>query len=90
MIAQSLNKYNGELPVYRYRFNHLPHSTTASALSRGITTGVEQNYVFSNMVPDWPWDQALAVQMTSAWVSFAYDLNPNSGTGEKSSTPDET
>lgn len=76
MIAQELAKHNGkETPVYRYRFNQLPHNT--SSLAKGITTGLEQSYVFSNLVPDFAWDQALARDMTSAWASFAYSLDPN-------------
>jgi carboxylesterase type B len=79
MIAQSLTKNNGKNPVYRYRFNHLPNNTTTPA--RGISTGAEQSYIFSNLVPKHPWDQALAYEMTSAWVSFTYNLNPNPGGG---------
>src|SRR5512142_2851416 len=75
MIAQSLTQHNGNVPVYRYRFNHLPSGSGAS--SRGVGTGVEQSYVFSNSVPNSPYDSALAYEMSSAWVSFAYDLNPN-------------
>ncbi|KAK8041526.1 Alpha/Beta hydrolase protein [Apiospora phragmitis] len=36
------------VPVYRYRFNQLPPG--GSSPSRGISTGVEQAYVFSNFV----------------------------------------
>jgi carboxylesterase type B len=80
MIAQQLAKHNGkEAPVYRYRFDQLPRNT--SSLAKGITTGLEQSYVFSNLVPDFAWDQALAREMTSAWVSFAYSLDPNHGQG---------
>jgi len=78
MIARSLSKNNGNA-VYRYRFNALPHS--AVAFGKGITTGLEMNYVFSNLVADYPWDKALAYEMTSAWISFAHDLNPNRGEG---------
>lgn len=74
------------VPVYRYRFNQLP---PGGSLARGISTGVEQAYVFSNFVgassdaatPS-AWDQALAYEVTSAWVSFSHDLNPNPGGSE--------
>lgn len=80
MIAQTLAQDG--VPVYRYRFNHLPYNT--SAVARGIGTGAEQNYVFSNLVPTHPWDQSMAYQMSAAWISFAHDLDPNSGTVGKS------
>jgi len=73
MIAQTLAKDG--VPVYRYRFNHLQSNTTAT--SRGISTGVEQRYVFSNQIPNQPWDQNMAYQMSSAWINFAHDLDPN-------------
>jgi carboxylesterase type B len=74
MIAQTLA--NDGVPVYRYRFNHLQANTTA--ISKGIGTGVEQRYVFSNEIPKQPWDQNLAYQMSSAWISFTHSLDPNS------------
>jgi carboxylesterase type B len=78
MIARALSAHNGkDAPVYRYRFNQLPYNTTA--VSKGVGTGIEISYVFSDLVPNYPWDQALAYEMTSAWVSFAYNLNPNPG-----------
>jgi len=65
------------VPVYRYRFNQLP---PAASPARGVSTGMEQAYVFSNLEPgSSAWDQALAYEVTSAWVSFAHDLNPNPG-----------
>ncbi|KAL4910113.1 hypothetical protein BDW74DRAFT_173580 [Aspergillus multicolor] len=82
MIAQWLtknNNNNGNSPVYRYRFNHLPHDTTAANITSGIGTGLEQRYVFSNLIPDHPWDRALAYEVSSAWISFAHGLNPNPG-----------
>ncbi|KAL2820372.1 Alpha/Beta hydrolase protein [Aspergillus granulosus] len=89
LIAKWLTKHNFEssshdhshnnAPVYRYRFNHLPHDVDSSNITRGITTGIEQRYVFSNLIPGHPWDRALAYEMSAAWVSFAYDLDPNWG-----------
>ncbi|RDW90409.1 uncharacterized protein DSM5745_02184 [Aspergillus mulundensis] len=88
MIAQWLTKNNnGNSPVYRYRFSHLPHDTTAANISRGIGTGIEQRYVFSNLIPDHPWDQALAYEVSSAWISFAYGLNPNPEGGVSTTLP---
>ena len=80
MIAEALTKHNGDKPVYRYRFNQLP--ANSSEPSAGITTGTEILYVFSNLIPDIAWERALASEMTKAWVSFAYDLNPNANEGK--------
>ncbi|KAL4801466.1 Alpha/Beta hydrolase protein [Aspergillus unguis] len=68
-------------PIYRYRFNHLPYDTGTSNITSGIGTGVEQRYVFSNLVPDHPWDRALAYEISSAWISFVVELDPNPGGG---------
>ncbi|GIZ48521.1 hypothetical protein CKM354_001157500 [Cercospora kikuchii] len=73
LIAQSLAR-NG-VPVWKYRFNHLPSNTSDSG--RGITTGVEQAYVFSNVMTDNPYDQNLAYQMSASWISFVHNLNPS-------------
>jgi hypothetical protein len=86
MIAQWLSKNsrlddNTNVPIYRYRFNHLPHDIDASNIASGIGTGLEERYVFSNLVPDHPWDRNLAYEMSSAWISFAHDLDPNPGGG---------
>ncbi|KAF4872667.1 Lipase 1 [Colletotrichum siamense] len=75
MIAQTLARDG--VPVYRYRFNHLQSNT--SSMTKGIGTGVEQQYVFSNLIPDQPWDQSMAYQMSASWISFAHDLDPNTG-----------
>jgi carboxylesterase type B len=73
MIARTMAKDG--VPMYRYRFNHLQSNVTS--FSKGIGTGVEQRYVFSNLIPQQPWDQNLAYQMSSAWISFTHDLDPN-------------
>ncbi|KAH9240127.1 hypothetical protein K456DRAFT_1719459 [Colletotrichum gloeosporioides 23] len=78
MIAQTLARDG--VPVYRYRFNHLQSNT--SSMTKGIGTGVEQQYVFSNLVPDQPWDQSMAYQMSASWISFAHDLDPNPGVSD--------
>lgn len=76
MIAQTMARDG--VTVYSYRFNHLQRNT--SAVSKGIGTGVEQAYVFSNFDSSHPWDQNMAYQMSTAWISFANDLDPNTGT----------
>ncbi|TDZ14146.1 putative secreted lipase [Colletotrichum orbiculare MAFF 240422] len=73
MIAQTLARDG--VPVYRYRFNHLSYNS--SSFSKGIGTGVEQEYVFSNVASNNPWDRNMAYQMSAAWISFAHDLDPN-------------
>ncbi|ETS83076.1 hypothetical protein PFICI_04952 [Pestalotiopsis fici W106-1] len=72
-IAQTLAQHGH--PVYRYRFNQLP--ANATDVAEGITTGLEQSYVFSNLLPDNAWDRALAYRMSAAWASFAHGLDPN-------------
>ncbi|KAL4956912.1 Alpha/Beta hydrolase protein [Aspergillus filifer] len=68
MIARTLsrNSKDGHTPIYRYRFNHLPSDTER-----------EQRYVFSNLIPNHPWDQALAEQVSKAWVLFVHGSDPN-------------
>ncbi|TDZ30198.1 Lipase 1 [Colletotrichum spinosum] len=73
MIAQTLARDG--VPVYRYRFNHLSYNS--SSFSKGIGTGVEQEYVFSNVASNNPWNRNMAYQMSAAWISFAHDLDPN-------------
>lgn len=80
MIAQSLAKDG--VSVYRYRFNHFNNETEEP--ERGVGTGEELPYVFSNKVPAHAWDKSLAYQMSATWISFAHDLDPSSGTGGKS------
>ncbi|KAF6793451.1 carboxylesterase family protein [Colletotrichum sojae] len=83
MIAQTLARDG--VPVYSYRFNHLQQNT--STTSKGIGTGVEQAYVFSNVDSSHPWDQNMAYQMSAAWISFAHDLDPNTGSTGKKTKP---
>ncbi|KAL0930156.1 carboxylesterase family protein [Colletotrichum truncatum] len=71
MIAQGLVKDG--VPVYRYRFNHL--SSNTSTFTKAIGTGVEQSYVFSNLIADQPWDRNMAYQMSAAWIGFTHDLD---------------
>lgn len=80
MIAKNLARDG--VTAYRYRFNHFSDKTEDP--EGDISTGEELPYVFSNRVPDHPWDKSLAYQMSAAWISFAHDLDPSSGTGGKS------
>ncbi|KAK8101860.1 hypothetical protein PG999_012234 [Apiospora kogelbergensis] len=67
----------GGVSVYCYRFK-LPPASAAPA--RGVSTGVEQANVFSNLdLGASAWDRALAYEMASTWVSFAHGLDPNPG-----------
>jgi hypothetical protein len=77
MIASSLTAQG--VSVLRYRFNHLPLQSSNVAL--GIGTGAELGFVFSNGVASHAWDQALAFEVTAAWVTFVHDLDPNWGNG---------
>jgi carboxylesterase type B len=80
MIARSLSVNNApDKAVYRYRFNHVSHNVSTEGVKEGISTGNEQAYVFSNQISTWPWDTSLAFEMSSAWISFAHDLDPNFG-----------
>lgn len=78
MIARSIAADN--VPVYRYRFNQVV--SNATNLSDAIRTGLEQPFVFSNQLPEYPWDVNLAYQMSAAWASFVHDLNPNPEEGQ--------
>jgi carboxylesterase type B len=77
MIARTLARDG--VPVWRYRFNHLPPG--AAQTGRGIGTGVEQAYVFSNVAGGTAWDANMAFQMSALWASFAHDLDPNGVVG---------
>ena len=80
MIAETLARDG--VPVYRYRFNHLP--SNASSVGRGIGTGVEQAYVFSNVGEGQAWDRNMGYQMAALWATFAHDLDPNGVVGGES------
>ena len=79
MIAQQLAKAG--VPVYRYRFNHQAQVATESA--RGIGTGMEIPYVFSNVNSSQSREHNLAYQLTASWVHFAHDQDPNPSQGKQ-------
>ena len=63
-----------------YYFTHEP-PTAPGQPSRGATHTAELPYVFNNLLPanrDWPQvDRTLADQMSSYWVNFAANGDPN-------------
>jgi para-nitrobenzyl esterase len=66
--------------VYMYYFVHEPPVAPGQA-NRGATHGAEIPYVFNNPVASWgDVDRALADTVSSYWVNFAANGNPN-GTG---------
>jgi para-nitrobenzyl esterase len=66
-------------PVFTYFWTHAPPG--ASHDTRGAYHGSEINYVFDNLyATDRPWtstDRRIADIMSSYWVNFAKDGNPN-------------
>ncbi|GAA5939261.1 uncharacterized protein JCM15063_004469 [Sporobolomyces koalae] len=76
-LAENAAKFS---PVYSYRFDTVPQNAT---IDIGITHFQEVAYVFSNPLKTQnplgtrPGDAELAKLMTSQWVSFIHDLNPN-------------
>jgi para-nitrobenzyl esterase len=66
--------------AYLYYFVHEPPVAPGQA-NRGATHGAETPYVFNNPVASWgDVDRALANAVSSYWVNFAANGNPN-GTG---------
>jgi para-nitrobenzyl esterase len=64
--------------VYLYYFVHEPPVAPGQA-NRGATHGAEIPYVFNNPVASWgDVDHALADVVSSYWVNFAANGNPNS------------
>jgi acetylcholinesterase len=77
LMAQTMAKYK---PVYTYRFDQPPQNGT---IEYGTGHFQEVAYVFSNPLPTQnplgrrAGDAELAKAMTSAWVTFVHDQNPN-------------
>ena len=71
----------GDTTVYRYEFDDAPPSTQATAESRGAYHSAEIEFVFGNLASkDLPWrasDRKLSDEMSSYWVNFARNGNPN-------------
>lgn len=65
--------------AYLYYFTHVPPAAEGRP-SRGATHTVELSYMFNNLLPGTPWtdaDRKLADMMSSYWVNFATNGNPN-------------
>ncbi|ORY88278.1 alpha/beta-hydrolase [Leucosporidium creatinivorum] len=77
LLAERASSQN---PVFSYRFNQV---TQNMSMETGVTHFQEVAYVFSNPLPtqnplgNRPTDLSLAKLMTSYWISFIHDLDPN-------------
>ncbi|GAA5939264.1 uncharacterized protein JCM15063_004470 [Sporobolomyces koalae] len=76
-LAEVASRYS---PVYSYRFDTVPQNAT---INIGTSHFQEVAYVFSNPLKtqnplgNRPGDVELASLMTSQWISFIHDLDPN-------------
>lgn len=79
---------SGKSKAYVYYFTHEPPipggnpppSAVVTARQQGATHGAEAQYVFENLLGNRPWndlDHKLADTLSSYWVSFAANGNPN-------------
>ena len=79
-----LQSKTGKGPVYVYFFTHRPpYPDTPQYKDWGASHGGEISYVFGNFVPAMPpsaVDRAVSEEISSYWVNFAKNGNPN-GTG---------
>lgn len=80
----SLQAKTGKAKAYLYYFTHEPPAgNTASprgGFGSGATHGAEAAYVFDNLLPPRPWtdlDHQVADTISSYWVNFATNGNPN-------------
>jgi len=78
----------GRSKAYLYYFTHEPPiqggtpppSPVVTARQQGATHGAESQYVFENLIANRPWtglDHQLADTLSSYWVNFAANGNPN-------------
>ena len=78
----------GKSKAYLYYFTHEPPipggspppSAVVTARQQGATHGAEAQYVFENLLANRPWtdlDHELADTLSSYWVNFAANGNPN-------------
>lgn len=78
----------GKSKAYLYYFTHEPPipggspppSAVVTARQQGATHGAEAQYVFENLLANRPWtdlDHELADTISSYWVNFAANGNPN-------------
>lgn len=74
-----LQTQHSQGPVYSYYFNHTPPSFP-NMPSLGPTHAAEMPYVFNLLLPPLAWrdnDKQLAEQMSSYWINFAKNGDPN-------------
>jgi para-nitrobenzyl esterase len=75
----TLESERGKAKAYLYYFTHVPPSAPGQR-SRGATHTADLAYMFDNKPPNVTWtdvDQKLADTMSSYWVNFAANGNPN-------------
>ncbi len=80
----SLQSKTGKSKAYLYYFTHEPPAANAASprggRGTGATHGAEAAYVFENLLPPRPWtdlDRQVADTLSSYWVNFATNGNPN-------------
>ena len=80
----SLQSKTGKSKAYLYYFTHDPPAANAASprggRGSGATHGAEAAYVFENLLPPRPWtdlDRQVADTLSSYWVNFATNGNPN-------------
>ncbi len=80
----SLQSKTGKSKAYLYYFTHEPPAANAASprggRGTGATHGSEAAYVFENLLPPRPWtdlDRQVADTLSSCWVNFATNGNPN-------------
>lgn len=80
----SLQTKTGKSKAYLYYFTHEPPATEGASprggRGSGATHGAEAAYVFENLLPPRPWvelDHQLADTISSYWVNFAANGDPN-------------
>jgi para-nitrobenzyl esterase len=80
----SLQTKTGKSKAFVYYFTHEPPATEGTSprggRGSGATHGAEAAYVFENLLPPRPWadlDHQLADTISSYWVNFAANGNPN-------------
>lgn len=80
----SLQSKTGKSKAYLYYFTHEPPEANAASprggRGTGATHGAEAAYVFENLLPPRPWtdlDRQVADTLSSYWVNFATNGNPN-------------
>ncbi|HEX4133386.1 MAG TPA: carboxylesterase family protein [Bryobacteraceae bacterium] len=80
----SLQTKTGKSKAYLYYFTHEPPAPAGASprggFGSGATHGAEAAYVFENLLPPRPWtdlDRQVADTLSSYWVNFATNGNPN-------------